>query len=193
MKQKQLKQKNPFEFELLEHRVYRKKTLDIRTTIELVLGTYSMLSFSKRLLPPMAMSNARIYLSLEGHMAPLVPVWKGDLNFYTIYRILGRVANKYGLTLSIFSESGQEPVWTSMSPEQWLGWAPEEFKKLKYMLPIEVTHVYPHFKRMAEESRDQWIKDHGLHEGPTKKKAKVLHPTRRAKGKAAKPRRSSHV
>lgn len=175
------KEKNPFEVRRVDHKKCPRKMLDLRTTLELILGTRPIGSFSKRLLPAMAISNARIYMTAKDTQSGYRAIWKGDLDFHTTYRAIARVADFYQVTLHVFTESGQQPEWTSVLPEEWLGWAPDALRKLKGILPLEVSDVYPSYKRMAEESREQWMKDHGF-----------SFP-RPSKARAAKTPRSSRV
>ena len=152
--------KNPWEFKRQEDGA--KKALSLRKFLEIALGHRPMLSASKRLLPPMAMANARIYATYPTAKNKFIAQWDGDLDFYNQYRALARVAEMFNVTLHVLHESGEQSVWSSATPDLWLGWAPENLKRSEAILPVTVRDVYPYFRRLADASREQWMIDHGF-------------------------------
>jgi hypothetical protein len=157
-----MKELNPFSFERTKASSIRR--LSLRDTLEMVLG-YRPTYMSKRLLPAMGMANARIYFCGTRSTA-LIAVWDGDLDFHKVYKSLAQIAEKYGVILHVFSEMGQKPVWTSEKPDAWLGFVSEDWN-IPPIIPgrfpdIEIAHVYPYYRKMAEETQQQWLEDHGL-------------------------------
>lgn len=169
---------NPFNFERTNASGIKK--LSLRDTLEMVLG-YRPCTLSKRLLPAMGMANARIYFS-GTRSTTIIPVWDGDLDFAKFYKTLASIAERYGVILHVFGETCQKPVWTSAKPNAWLGWVSEEWE-----LPIptdkfpdvEIDHVYPHYKKIAVETQQQWLEDHGL----AKKRRKKMSDTKKEEPK----------
>lgn len=148
------------------------KTISLNGLLRLLLGFGSSM-MSKRLLPAMAIPNARI--RIRDVRSPYPLVWKGDLMLYEDYRTIFDVANYYGIELLVYPESGEEPVWSSKTPDIWRGYVPEEFWKHYPKLhteSISIALVYPFLKKLADQSREQWAKDHGLSKTVKKKTVK---------------------
>lgn len=157
------------------------KTISLNGLLRLLLGFGSSM-LSKRLLPAMAIPNARIRLKLD--IPPYDLVWKGDLLLYEDHNTISAVASYYGVELLVYSESGSDPVWSSKTPDIWKGYVPEEFWKHYPKLPatsISIALVYPFLKKLADQTKAQWVKDHGLGSQRKTSKKKSAKKVRRKK------------
>lgn len=141
----------------LEKSAGKYRILSLRRVLELVLG--GGFYMSKRLAPPMAVCNARIFCGKK-------LVWKGDLDVFKLANKIDRVAKEFKVVLEVLHESGEDPVWTSAQPENWQGYCGE----LK--APQRMTLIYPVYEKIAKQRQESWMIDHGFAKKPRKKKAK---------------------
>ena len=148
------------------------KNVSLTWVLETVFGRYSILSASKRLLPALAVPNARIEVGGT-------QLWKGDFDLYRNYGNLAEIAAKFECTISVFYESGTSPVWDSRFSELWFGFGEDE--------PLPMEEAYRRMKVEAERQQRQWLIDHGLlKEKLVKRRYKPPKEGKMAKKKATK-------
>jgi hypothetical protein len=127
------------------------KEIDLQSMLYMICGGHGMMS--KRLSPAMTIHNARIY-------ADGILVHTCDLRLSKVYRQLGRLAETFEVTLTAFSETGKDTLWSSETPGMYLGWCQVDGKTCEHGAPIEDT--LPTFEMWAKQTRRQWRIDHGI-------------------------------
>jgi len=151
-----LKEHIPEEFKMPVNDFFAQKTagktkeLSVSRVVRIALG--GRIYLSKRLAPPMAICNGRVY-SDEDY------VYSGDIELPKYVQALKDIADEFGVVIRVFGESGSNAYWSSETPDLYLGYAEIEGKKVENG---KIREVLPYFEAEAKKRQRRWMIDHRI-------------------------------